>query len=121
MRGVLLLKETAIRFLFYSPPCTRSSGHRPEERAKRACAGTGRQIWTGRREKTAHPSIVICGANGANGAPAAADTFANIGVDIDADCDGSDAETNCWDAESGGADLSLEREVVADTAARGLL
>ena len=43
----------------YSPPRTRSSGRRPGERAKRACAGASRQVWTGRREKTAHPSIAI--------------------------------------------------------------
>ena len=44
---------------YFSPPCTRTSGRRRGERAKRACAGGGRQIWTGRREKIAHPSIAI--------------------------------------------------------------
>ena len=44
----------------YSPPRTRPSGRRrPGERAKRACAGASRQVWTGRREKTAHLSIAI--------------------------------------------------------------
>ena len=44
---------------FHSPLRTRSSGRRPGEHAKRACVGAGRQLWTGRREKTAHPSIAI--------------------------------------------------------------
>ena len=43
----------------HSPPRTRSSGRRPGGREKRACAGGGRQIWTGRREKNAHPSTAI--------------------------------------------------------------
>ena len=45
---------------FYSPPRTSTSGRRPGVRAKRAARGVaGRQVWTGRREKTAHPSIAI--------------------------------------------------------------
>ena len=43
----------------HSPPRTRSSGRRPGERAKRACVGAGRKVWTGRREKIAHPPIAI--------------------------------------------------------------
>ena len=38
-----------------SPPRTRSSGRRPGERAKRACAGGGRQVWTGRQAGAIKP------------------------------------------------------------------
>ena len=51
--------ESAPPIQHFSPPCTRSSGRRPGERAKRVCAGAGHHVWTGRREKTAHPSIAI--------------------------------------------------------------
>ena len=43
-----------------TPRALATSGRRPGVRAKRAARGVaGRQIWTGRREKTAHPSIAI--------------------------------------------------------------
>ena len=60
---------------------------------------------------------------GADSAPpaAAADRFVSIGVDIGADCDTYEAETNCWGTRSAGAETSLKREVVVVAAARALL
>ena len=51
---------------------------------------------------------------GADGEPpaAAADGIINIGVDTGAGCDGHEAETSCWGAGSGDAEISLNREVV---------
>ena len=43
-----------------APRALATSGRRPGVRAKRAARGVaGHQLWTGRREKTAHPSIAI--------------------------------------------------------------
>ena len=60
---------------------------------------------------------------GADSAPpaAAADRFVSIGVDIGADCDTYEAETNCLGTRSAGAETSLKREVVVVAAARALL
>ena len=45
---------------FITPRALATSGRRPGVRAKRAARGVaGRQLWTSRREKTAHPSIAI--------------------------------------------------------------
>ena len=43
-----------------APRALAPSGRRPGVRGKRAARGVaGHQLWTGRREKTAHPSIAI--------------------------------------------------------------
>ena len=62
-------------------------------------------------ERSVFTSAVGGGTDGAPPA-AAADAIAIIGFDIGADCDGCEAETTCWGAESGGVDISLKREVV---------
>ena len=44
------------RKAFIAPRALATSGRRPGVRAKRAARGVaGRQLWTGRREKTGHP------------------------------------------------------------------
>ena len=46
--------------IIIAPRTLATSGRRPGVRAKRAACGVaGRQVWTGRREKTVHPSIAI--------------------------------------------------------------
>ena len=51
------LGETEV---FIAPRTLATSGRRPGVRAKRAACGvTGRQLWTGRREKTVHPFTAI--------------------------------------------------------------
>ena len=45
---------------FIAPRALATSGRRSGVRTKRAARGVaGRQLWTGRRDKTAHPSIAI--------------------------------------------------------------
>ena len=48
-------KSVSQRNKFIAPRALATSGRRPGVRAKRAARGVaGRQVWTGRREKTAH-------------------------------------------------------------------
>ena len=70
-----------------------------------------------------HAERSVCtsaAGGGADGAPppAAADGFANTGVDIGAVWDGYDAETTCWGTVNDGAEISLKREGVVVAAAR---
>jgi len=71
-------------------------------------------------ERSVYTSAAGGGADGAP-PPAAADGFANTGVDIGAGCDGYEAKTTCWGTGRDGAEISLKREGLVVAAARAVL